>query len=320
MNKSVIIFFVFNLFIVSACRKVVSFDIESEETPVLNCLFTNDSLWQITLSHSIAVNEESKFDAIKNARIDIYEDGQYYTTADIFRAPKDTVSIAYYTISDLNAAPRPGHVYSIEAQAEEWPLLSAFDTLKPIPSFEHFELNNMFIEEIYLGIDSRPIYSLSGDLSLKVKNNLGRKDYYAIKVYYVANVYPPRDIAFGQDNFVDSTYKDVVGFSTTEALGFESYLWKDGYIFTDSLNTDEFINLHLFLDGFLYKTGTAPDHLYLELKSLSEPYYHFQKSYVDHLQTALNPFSTPKAVFSNIENGVGVFAGASVVLDSIRLE
>lgn len=320
MNKCYISLFIATLLIFNACRKEVSFDIHPVEVPVLNCLFTNDSLWKVTLSQSIAVNEKSKFTAIRNAQIDIYEDGQYYTSADVFQEPQDTVSIGYYTVSDINAVPRSGHTYSIEAKAGEWPMLSARDTMKSLPAFEDFALSNLYIEEVNVVEDTRPIFSLQGNLSLRVKNHADQKDYYAVKIYYLADVYTPGAIVPGQNNFVDTIYKDVVSFSATEVLGFDSYLWKDGYIFSDSLNTDEFIRLHLNLDGILYKKDTPPAYLYVELKSLSERYYRFQKSYLEHLQTALNPFSTPKSVFSNVENGVGIFAGSTVILDSIKIE
>jgi len=79
------------------------------------------------------------------------------------------------------------------------------------------------------------------------------------------------------------------------------------------------VELHLHLDGTLYSKNDPPPFLYIELKRLSEQYYRFQKSYLEHLQTGLNPFSDPIRVFNNIQNGVGVFAGASATLDSIRI-
>ncbi len=48
---------------------------------------------------------------------------------------------------------------------------------------------------------------------------------------------------------------------------------------------------------------------WLETVAMSEAYYNYQKSYIKQLVNKENPFASVVEVYSNIENGVGIFAG-----------
>jgi hypothetical protein len=45
-------------------------------------------------------------------------------------------------------------------------------------------------------------------------------------------------------------------------------------------------------------------------------YYFYKKSVMQSFDGQLDPFAEPVQVYSNIQNGVGIFAGASVSVDS----
>ena len=45
--------------------------------------------------------------------------------------------------------------------------------------------------------------------------------------------------------------------------------------------------------------------------NISSSLYHFHKSLKNHVNSSGDPFSQPTQVYSNINNGIGVFAGAS---------
>ena len=48
---------------------------------------------------------------------------------------------------------------------------------------------------------------------------------------------------------------------------------------------------------------------WLEVVGMSEAYYHYQKTYIKQVANQKNPFSSVIEVYSNIQNGVGIFAG-----------
>ena len=48
---------------------------------------------------------------------------------------------------------------------------------------------------------------------------------------------------------------------------------------------------------------------WLEVTGMSEDYYKYQKTYIKQVVNQSNPFASVIEVYSNIENGVGIFAG-----------
>lgn len=48
---------------------------------------------------------------------------------------------------------------------------------------------------------------------------------------------------------------------------------------------------------------------WLEVTGMSEDYYKYEKTYVKQVENKSNPFASVIEVYSNIENGVGIFAG-----------
>jgi len=71
-----------------------------------------------------------------------------------------------------------------------------------------------------------------------------------------------------------------------------------------------------FTTPFGYASGT-PFKFLVEIKSLSPEYYRYFKS-LEQYRVQGGPFSDPVAVFSNINGGVGICAGASITKDTIQ--
>jgi len=56
-----------------------------------------------------------------------------------------------------------------------------------------------------------------------------------------------------------------------------------------------------------------------ELRTVSENYYQYHTSLARQLESKDRPFSEPVSVYTNIENGVGIFAGYSTYRDSVTV-
>lgn len=309
------------LLFLSSCRKDINFDIETTESIVLNCLFTADNMWQVSLSKSRPINQIIRFETIKDAQINLYEDDIFLTNLSSFVEATDTISIGYYTTDELTVAPSSSHTYAIKVEIGDNDILSATDIIPAKPEILSWSFDNLIYTPATILSDTNQIYGLQGDFSLQLKNNPTEKKYYAVKLFYIATTYySPKASAPGQTNLLkDSIYQSPINFSTENNLGFKSYLLNDGFIFSDSLSNEEIV-IHLHLDDIVWSKNELPEYFYVEIKAISEQYYKFQKSYLEHLQTSLNPFSTPKMVYDNITNGVGIFAGCHATLDSLKIE
>ena len=68
---------------------------------------------------------------------------------------------------------------------------------------------------------------------------------------------------------------------------------------------------YIYQDGnTVYESGLKKIRFYLH--NISLPYFYFRTSLQAYDQTSGSPFAQPVQVYSNIENGFGIFAGAQV--------
>jgi len=60
--------------------------------------------------------------------------------------------------------------------------------------------------------------------------------------------------------------------------------------------------------------------LYLNLRTVTEDYYIYNKSLSQLAESNQNPFTLPTTTFTNISNGYGLFSAYSSIIDSIIIE
>ncbi|HAH24019.1 MAG TPA: hypothetical protein DCL77_09730 [Prolixibacteraceae bacterium] len=77
--------------------------------------------------------------------------------------------------------------------------------------------------------------------------------------------------------------------------------------FSGTMETNLFVSYYPLLsknDRTDYK-----EEYWLEVVGMSEDYYKYEKSYINQVENKSNPFTSVVEVYSNIQNGVGIFAG-----------
>jgi hypothetical protein len=92
----------------------------------------------------------------------------------------------------------------------------------------------------------------------------------------------------------------------------------NGKEYTLSFNTDK-----SYIDYLLEGKEAFPEaeiFLLPELRSISKEYYDYQTSMVKYWNADGNPFAQPVQVYTNIENGFGIFAGFGKSNDTIWLD
>ena len=94
----------------------------------------------------------------------------------------------------------------------------------------------------------------------------------------------------------------------------DSFISGKTYLLNIRINFD--INNPYNIDMYLDSKESI---IYFNLYSVSEAYFKYFKTYSLHKDAQDNPFSEPVQVYSNVENGLGVFAGFSFDSDSIAL-
>ncbi len=69
-----------------------------------------------------------------------------------------------------------------------------------------------------------------------------------------------------------------------------------------------------------FYNGVEYDSLHIFVNSIPEELYLYRTSFTKHIEASGNPLAQPVQVFSNIENGYGIFAGYSTTLVKINKE
>lgn len=113
-------------------------------------------------------------------------------------------------------------------------------------------------------------------------------------------------------NFKNLSVDASIVLGSTENINDESYkldLYLDNYVLYDWENSG------FSFDSISYRMRNYE--IYVELRTISEGMYNYLRTLNMQLVNRLNPFSEPVSVFSNIENGVGIFAGYSEELIKI---
>lgn len=146
--------------------------------------------------------------------------------------------------------------------------------------------------------------------SIKFSDNASTTNYYAIAIekIIIGDFYQYSDYYFETSEiFTQNGSADVDG-------------TKYGSIFLFSDAT--FNGGQCIFDASTYNPAQSTDStiVVVSLMSLSEDYFKYKLSLEKYQETAGDPFAQPVQVYSNVENGFGIFGGYSVYRDSLFFE
>lgn len=286
MNQKFTLAMMFILF--AGCTNVAEIDIALERPIIsVNSVFNADSTWQVSVTRSRNVLDDvmgSYFEPVDNARVTL-KDGN-----------GNLVETLSYTLNNFsymyrsNARPEIGRNYVLQVAIDNDPVLQAKNCIPlsvPIESVQ---------------IDSAGFHSDGTDIKMKISFSDPEqvKNYYALKIlrnaYHIAN---EDTIRFIEDvNFepIDPAFQDY--FSTGASTVFNDNLFQ-GKSYSFQVQVSPYFNF-----------GTT-ERITVMLLSVSEEYYEYFTTKNLQYSKREDPFAQPVQVFTNIQNGVGIFAGYS---------
>lgn len=271
------------------CIKVVDMDVgDFPQSLVVNCFFTEGEPFEVNVSR-LAPYPDLDSRNIGNANVSIFENnsllGQLQHTAD-----------GIYTNPSI--LPRPGFVYTITAEAAGYPPVTASDSLPGKVKIENC------IHSLEAGIDE------DGDYYQEVNVSFYDRictDFYAVQVYIKTNssIYDEKK----------GVWKETIVWSPLELFSHDPVLVAEG------ITKEDYSKYYVFND-ILFKNSLYPlkintyfetnDVLRVVLETGTENYYLYRKRLIKHGSYSPDqPFKPydPVPLYSNIENGLGIFAG-----------
>ena len=300
-----------------SCEKVVDLNIP-EHTPMLvvNGMLDTDSIPSIFISSSQGAFSNNPIPGcILDANVLLYEDdvllGQMMLDAnqvDTFMILEDswygqinTESISYYTY-DIN--PKAGSTYSIDVSHTDYESVYATTTIP----------NNIELIDFNVIDNASDTSIYNATLNVVFQDNANQNNYYRIRLFLqTEGEYWEQD---SSDYEVVRKRSSLPLYSNDPSLS-QGIPW-DGYTFSGrtALFNDNLFNgqekeisfdMEYKLAGIEYG-----DSLFLQFTSFSEEAYNYFNSIELNRDQFISPFGTePVPVFSNVENGIGLFAGGN---------
>lgn len=280
-----------------SCETVVNIDIPLEKPKlVVNSLFTPDSVWQVQISlNRHILTDLPFFPAVEDAKVGVYDyNDQLISTlehigggvyrADTSPSPESSYTLKVETVTDPNT-------FAIS----QIPVVVPITSVEVVSDTSNFPFMN---EEIVMKVNfSDPT----------------EKNYYLLKVlhegYYI-------------DNRTKDTvnYRSEMNFTPVDPAYENDYDSRTGMLFNDNLfNGKDYrflmkINPSILMHGNQYNAW----HVDFILFSVSEAYYQYFTSKNLQDYTRGDPFAQPVQVFTNVENGLGIFAGYSASVFKLK--
>jgi hypothetical protein len=309
------------LTILTQCTQDIDLDFpNAPEQLVLNGILCPDSLIRIHLTKSLPVVDSGDvFPAVEEATVLLYEDDIFldYLTFD-----EDAYVINYY--------PVPGRRYTVEVQANGYPALTASDTMPQAVSAaacykqqDWYDYNTMAVQttindkqeeknRYWLGLLIDQYELIDFDLWVECRRS-NDYDYDKCPRYDSSTVITTKPGHMVSYSVLPDIFNSIVDNTSGGVREYNDYIRID----------DASVDGTTFALEF---TGSDPLYTYQELLELdsnqsmtlqlvnaSQAYDRYLKSsiiyyYNNEFFDEPNPFAEPVKIYSNVENGAGIFA------------
>lgn len=287
--KSILAAFLLLVTLFSSCTKVIDIDLPKHDSKlVVNSLFCSNIRLPINIGSSTSIMDNTGSSGIYNSIIDLYEDGILVQSGTI----SDSIFFASGTVKENS-------IYRFELSAPGYPNVTATDTVPIRTRINALEHNkSVWVNENGL------MYS---QVKIEFTDSPANRNFYELKLYV----------------FIDSPWEeDTKMYDFVGIGGIPDPVLKDSWPyfyetrslpFKDNLFNGTECNLDI-----LYRipnNNDEPYDLIIELNSISRNYYNYKKQLGIYMKTLDSDIflgaPDPVKLYSNIENGYGIFAAYS---------
>lgn len=284
-----------------SCYKTIEYDFpESETLPVLNAMFSDDDGMKVSLTRTYSMNEQNINYELINADVTLYENNVCVDTL-----IKDTT----YYLSDY--ALSAGNNYAIIANCEDYNEIRSDDYIPEKPVV----LSAQIIDSVFVNFEGDIIFQLA----LEFEDNPNTDDYYELSLY--------KHYAYDNYGVLDDRYWMASLATENDPILMNENLLEftpEGFPFSDALFPDGgkcLLRANFIKSSF---TEIPKFQLVYVLRRVTYDYYTYRKQAIKHYANQNSYFfeglGQAVQMYSNVEGGMGIFAGYSQVIDSVYWE
>ena len=285
-----------------SCVKEVDIPIEyTDPKLVVNGLFNTDSLWEVEISISQYIYDNSSIPLIDDAQVTISA-----STGNSFALINQGNGL--YT-SQVEK-PQTGEVYTIDVSHSNYVNVRASNQLPTEIAIQNIDWQQQLV--------------VSGELYRKINITFQdgpEDDYYMIRL---------------AATFWELEYDPLTGQKDSVLVRFPLYFFSQSpavengsandpqpsITFKDDLFNGSQYTIDLLVEEYLFtEEKESLEAIQISTSKISEEFYWYETSYQAYLSSRDNKFFTqPVQVYTNIENGLGIFAGYNTKIDSIQIQ
>ncbi len=271
---------------ISACEtKLDLSEISGRNRLVVNSLINDQDKIEIQVSKTIPLGSTAAVEFIKNALVTI-SDENGNTVGFTYNVGTDKYE---NTVFRANA----GKYYRVSVKAPGFDEVYA----EMIMPGKAISVPSTWKDSTDLDTSGYP----TGTLTVNLNDKASENNYYRISLFYYDDI-------TAMWNTLQPVTRDA-------AIENEAIVSEDGsWVFSDRTFDGQQKRI-AFITPFGYAQGT-PKYL-IVTESLNEPYFQYFQS-IENYKAGAGVFGEATPVFSNIRNGVGIWAGSSISRDTIR--
>ncbi len=326
--KQLNIYFSLCIFLVfSSCEEEITFKgSELAQKLVVNCLVAADSTLIAQVKHSTAIRESrNESNNVNDAQVKLYENAQFIGLLTLDTAKVNTrnpsESVINYTLKGFNAT--AGNSYKLEVEAPKYEPVKTHTTIPSPILIERIDTSFFTVRESW-GYDRNVI-----NFAITFNDTPTEKNFYRIVIrekigkigtygqnpddswYYNINVWQ-------SISYVESNDLSINPSGSSDEELFSSGTPNSSLVFNDDLFDGKKHTITVFSPYEYPQYDKKEFNEYsVELHSISKEYYLYAKSLSLFAYNDGDPFAEPVQVYSNIENGYGIFGAYSTAKQTI---
>ncbi len=285
MKKIFLAIFISSMIFVSqSCETNLDMgQIQYSDRLVVNALLTTSDIVGVSVSNTYNVFDTTVPVPLMNASVKFIDDNGNQTDLKL-----NLITGKY----EANVVPKAGKKYTILVNHPKYNSAQGELTLP----FEAVKNKSTFVDNTALDPSGNP----TGTITLNLSDNGNERNYYEINIYRY-------------NDFLDQWF--IMTPVTNDPNISENAIQTNlgGILFTDKSFNGKTKTIPFITE--YASAGTKYKYL-VEIKSLSSPYYQYFQS-LQAYENTNSVFSEPNPIYSNIQGGRGICAGASVFKDTI---
>ncbi len=320
-KKQIILFLLSTIFLLPSCYKQIEIEFPNTEPVfVLNCLFTADSIFKVKINKTSDFNDSISY-PVTDAVCKLYADNKLI---------ENLIAIGNngFYISQKDYKPLYNTTYRIEVSSPSLPTAFSSNQLPHTPQI----LNITKQDSVLFDEDGNSL----NQLDILIKDPIDVSNYYELIFfsYFKLDYTNAWWLDSTELENVDTNYHAVELFCQTQDMVFKNEGLLDyspiGFPFSDEIFDGQTYNLKINYQPPAYFSGIndylvniITDYsLIICVRAVTESYYHYKQKLIVHQANQYSDFwdgiAEPVQMFTNVENGYGIFAGYSTFVDTIQ--